>query len=105
MKMLFKSPKLWWRFEGRYYHKDFIRGVKNLWRWLPIVWKDKDWDPTHIYKILQFKLEQQAYAIGSRDRHTGAKRDAELMLLCAISIASSSLYLDLYGFSFIASLY
>ena len=53
--------KLWWRFEGRYYHKTFIRGIKNLWKWLPVVWKDKDWDPSHIYKILQFKLEQQAY--------------------------------------------
>jgi hypothetical protein len=83
MKMLFKSPGLWWKFEGRYYHKIFIRGIKNLWKWLPVVWKDKDWDQSHIYKILQFKLEQQAYAIRSRNRHKNAQRDAELMLLCA----------------------
>ena len=83
MKMLFKSPISWWKFEGKYYHKDFIRGVKNLWKWLPVVWKDRDWDPSYIYKILQFKLEQQAYGIGSRDIHMNAKRDAELMLLCA----------------------
>jgi hypothetical protein len=83
MKMLFKSPISWWKFEGKYYHKDFIRGVKNLWKWLPVVWKDRDWDPSHIYKILQFKLEQQAYGIGSRDIHMNAQRDAELMLLCA----------------------
>jgi len=80
---MIEKTKLWWKFEGKYYYKDFIRGVKNLWKWLPVVWKDKDWDPSHIYKILQFKLEQQAYGIGSRDRHTRAKRDAELMLLCA----------------------
>lgn len=75
--------KLWWRFDGRYMHKNFIQGVKNLWKWLPTIWKDRDWDSTYIYKILQFKLEQQAYGIGSRDRHTTAKRDAEKMMLCA----------------------
>jgi hypothetical protein len=83
MKMLFKSPISWWKFEGRYYHKDFIRGVKNLWKWLPTVWQDRDWDPSYIYKVLQFKLEQQAYGISSRDRHTTAQRETELMLLCA----------------------
>jgi len=83
MKMLFKSPRLWWKFEGKYYHKDFIRGVKNLWKWLPVVWKDRDWDPSHIYKILQFKLEQQAYGLGSRDRHVSTQRETEWMLLCA----------------------
>jgi len=80
---MFDRIRLWWKFEGRYYHNIFIRGIKNLWKWLPVVWKDKDWDHSHIYKILQFKLEQQAYAIGSRNRHTRAQRDAELMLLCA----------------------
>ena len=74
---------LWWRFEGKYYHKDFAQGVRNLWRWLPVIWKDRDWDPTYIYRILQFKLEQQAYGIGSRDRHESTQREVELMLLCS----------------------
>jgi hypothetical protein len=96
--MLFKSPISWWKFEGRYYHKDFIRGVKNLWKWLPVVWKDKDWDPFHIYKILQFKLEQQAYALGSRNRHVSTQRETEWMLLCArlCYIQQEDLYADEY---------
>jgi hypothetical protein len=74
---------LWWRFEGRYYHTDLIRGIRNLIVWFPVIWKDRNWDSDYIYKILQFKLEQQAYAIGSRDLHVSAQRDAEIMLMCA----------------------
>jgi hypothetical protein len=74
---------LWWRFEGKYYHKDFVQGVRNLRKWLPVIWKDRDHDPTYIYRILQFKLEQHAYGIGSRDRHVSTQRDVELMLLCS----------------------
>ena len=79
--MLYKI-KLWWDFEGRYYHKDFINGVKNLWNWFPVIWKDKDYDQHYIYEILIHKLEKQAKYIGEREWHTRAKRDAEKMLLC-----------------------
>jgi len=82
MKQLHKI-KSWWHFEGRYYHKDFMQGIRNLRRWFAVIWKDRDHDHTYIYKILQHKLEQQAYGIGSRSRHTMSQRDAELMLLCA----------------------
>jgi hypothetical protein len=80
--MLFKSPRLWWKFEGRYYHKDLYRGVKNLIKWFPVVWKDRDWDHRYIFDILEHKLKSQAKYIGSRDIHVTAKRDAEIMLTC-----------------------
>ena len=75
--------RLWWRFDGRYMHKDFVQGVKNLWRWFPTIWKDRDWDQHHIYELLRKKIEFQAEYIGSRDNYTGAKRDAERMQLVA----------------------
>ena len=74
---------LWWRFEGRYYHKDFTRGVKNLWRWFPVIWKDRDYDGHYIFEVIRVKLEHQAKHIGDRDIHTTAKRDAEKMRLVA----------------------
>ena len=91
---MLEKLKLWWKFEGRYYHKDFIRGVKNVWKWFPTIWKDRDWDQHYIYEILRVKLENQAYHIGSNDHHTRAKRDAERMLLCArlIQIQKEDLY-------------
>jgi len=81
MKMLFKNPALWWRFEGKYYHKDLVRGIKNLWQWFPVIWKDRDWDDHYIFEVLKFKIHKQAKYIGDRDIHTRAKRDAEIMRL------------------------
>jgi hypothetical protein len=83
MKELLEKIQLWWKFEGKYYHRDFIIGIKNLWNWFPVIWKDRDWDQTFIYEVLIHKLEKQAKYIGEREFHTRAQRDAELMLLCA----------------------
>ena len=80
---MINSIKLWWEYEARYYHKDFIKGIKNLWNWFPVIWKDRDHDQHFIYEVLIHKLEKQAKYIRERDRHTGSKRDAEKMLLCA----------------------
>lgn len=80
---IFERISLWWRFDGKYYHKDFYRGLKNLWRWFPTIWKDRDWDHSFIFEIIKVKLEHQAKSIGDRDRHTRAKRDSDRMRLVA----------------------
>jgi len=78
----FRKIHLWWKFEGKYYHLDFIKGVKNLFKWFPIVWNDRDWDDHFIWQILIFKLKKQAKYISGRDFHTRAKRDAQIMMTC-----------------------
>lgn len=80
---MFDKVRLWWNFDARYYHKDFIQGVKNLWKWFPVIWRDRDWDTNFIYEIIKVKLNNQADYIGGKNRHTRAKRDAELMKLCS----------------------
>jgi hypothetical protein len=62
--------------------KQFFRRIYNLYRWLPIIWKDQDWDDFYIFEILKFKLKNQAEYIGKRGIHLSAKRDAEIMMLC-----------------------
>jgi hypothetical protein len=62
--------------------KQFFRRIYNLYRWAPIIWRDQDWDHSYIYEILKFKLKNQAEYIGDKNRHTTAKRDAEIMMLC-----------------------
>lgn len=79
MKMIFKNPRLWWKFEGRYYHKDVYNGVKNLIKWFPIIWRDRNWDQSYIYTILQKKLELHAEDISKRDILVCSHRNAELM--------------------------
>lgn len=90
--------RLWWRFEGQYLHKNFVRGIQNLWRWAPTIWRDRDWDHAFIYDILAKKLEFQAKYISDRDFHTEAKRDAERMRLVVrlIELQSQDFYATEY---------
>jgi hypothetical protein len=68
--------------------------MQNVWRWFPVVWKDRDWDEYYIYEILKTKLEKQATSIYKHGNHVDAKYDAERMLLCArlIEMQQEELY-------------
>ncbi len=39
--------------------RQFFRNCYNVWRWLPVIWKDRDWDHGYIHDILIKKLEHQ----------------------------------------------
>ena len=69
---MFSKIAAWWRWNGRYMHKEFARGVKNLWKWFPVIWKDRDYDSYYIYELIRVKLQNQAKYIGDKDRHTEA---------------------------------
>ncbi|MDB9800877.1 hypothetical protein OAB94_00685 [Flavobacteriaceae bacterium] len=73
---------LWWSREGKYMHIEFKRSIKNIWYWLPVIWKDRHWDSHYIFNIMMHKIKAQSKYIGSRDIHTRAKRDAEVMMTC-----------------------
>ena len=64
----------WVRWELPNQHKYIKYGVKNLYKWFWIIWKDRDWDYYYIFQVLKFKLEKQANHLGGRD--------AELMMTC-----------------------
>jgi hypothetical protein len=72
----------WWNHEGKYYFKMFRTSIKNLIYWFPVIWKDRNWDSHYIFEIMMHKLKAQSKYIGSRDIHTRAKRDAEVMMTC-----------------------
>jgi hypothetical protein len=79
---LWDKISLWWRYDGRHYYRDSIQGIKNLWYWLPIIWKDRNWDHSYIYNVMMHKLSSQADYISRNDRHTRAQQDARRMKLC-----------------------
>jgi len=60
----------------------FKRKIKNLIRWFPIIWKDRDYGDYYILKILKFKLSNQAEYISKSYGHTRAQYDASRMRLC-----------------------
>jgi hypothetical protein len=61
--------KLNWRI--RY----FITGCKNIIKWIPTLYHDRDWDHSYIFTILQKKIEHQREEITYANRHTGVDRD------------------------------
>lgn len=81
-KKAIDSVSLWWENEGRFFWRHFKTGIKNLWYWLPIIWKDRNWDDSFIFTILSHKLKAQSEYIGNGNIHTRAKRDAEVMMTC-----------------------
>lgn len=66
----------------RYRIRTFIKSIKNLIRWFPVIWKDRDWDHHFIFEILKFKIKNQAEYIGKNGNHISAERDVEKMMLC-----------------------
>ena len=77
-----KSIKLWWNFTGKYLLIHITIGIKNIWYWLPVIWKDRHWDSHYIFDIMAHKLKAQSEYIGRRDFYSGAKRNAEIMMTC-----------------------
>jgi len=66
--------------------KQFFRNIRNVIRWFPIIWKDRDWDDYYIWTILETKLKYQAEYIKKRGHHEDAERDAERMMTCVCLI-------------------
>jgi hypothetical protein len=62
--------------------RDFFRSIKSLIYWFPVIWQDRHWDDSFIFKVLKHKLIAQSKYIGARDIHIGAKRDAQIMMTC-----------------------
>ena len=79
---MYKKIKYWFEYKGRYLHRDFIQGIKNLWRWFPIIWKDCNLDHHFIWVLLEQKLINQSKHIGKRGHKLNANRDAERMMTC-----------------------
>ena len=67
--------KLHWRI------KYFLEGVKNIIRWTPTMYHDRDWDGSYILKILQKKIEFQRKELINANRHMDIDRDNRDMTL------------------------
>ena len=80
-KLIWKIQR-WFRQEAPYLHRTIANGIKNLWRWFPLVWKDRDWDHHYIFEVLKFKIENTSKYVRSKDRYVGVERDSEIMMTC-----------------------
>lgn len=55
-----KRIYFWVRWESRYLLRDIAKGIRNLWYWFPVIWKDRSWSNHYIFEILKHKLADQA---------------------------------------------
>lgn len=79
---MIQSIHLWWEHEGSYLFIEFVRSIKSILYWLPIISKDRNWDYIHILKILKHKLLAQSKHIKESDRHITSVRDSEKIMIC-----------------------
>jgi hypothetical protein len=67
--------------------RNLIQGIKNIIKWIPIIYKDRDWDYYYILKTLKFKLSNQSKYTLNKSRHINASKDVKMMDLCIKLIA------------------
>lgn len=86
----------WFKWDAKYAHRNIALGFKNLWRWLPIIWKDRDWDHHFIFENLRFKIDNTANYIESKKRYVGWEEDVRYMRICVklIDRIQSDYYTD-----------
>lgn len=59
-----------------------VIGMGNIFKYLPIVWKDRQWDYNHLYELLQFKLKLMYKEFAKDDVYVGQGKDAKKIKFC-----------------------
>jgi hypothetical protein len=78
--------------------KIFIRNIKRVIHWLPIIWNDRDWDYYHVYEILKQKLICTEKHIRENGLHVYHKVDADEIkeAIRMIEVVQHEYFLDKY---------
>ena len=78
--------------------KSKIRQIRKLIRWIPILWRDRDWDYYFVYEILKQKLIDTEKYIRRDGLHIFNKEDADSILkaIDLIEKVQTEYHLDKY---------
>lgn len=72
------------RIEEIFYHEPFIflrkfgRFILRLFRWIPVLWKQEEWDFGYTYDILEFKIKEIRNCVSQDTWHTQECVEEEL---------------------------
>ncbi len=64
-----------WRSYTPHWFNNFVTGITNIVRWIPVLYKDRDWDDSFTLKMLQRKIEHQRKYLVEANRHTRVDED------------------------------
>ncbi len=67
---------------GFYGLRKFGRFIKRLFRWLPVLWRQEEWDSGYIYDILDVKLKELRNCIAKDDIHADAPTCLRQINIC-----------------------
>ena len=82
----------------KYKWRSLVIGIKNLIKWAPVIYKDRDWDHWFIYQILKTKLQHQADYVLKHGHLENSTKYAQQMLKCIemIDIVQNEKIIDDY---------
>lgn len=60
----------------------FIRSIKKLWYWFPIIWKDRDYDGNYVLIIMRHKLKSMIKHHTKTNRFINTMNDIKWMKIC-----------------------
>jgi len=72
----------WFKWEAKHFHRDIAQGFRNLWKWFPIIWKDRNWDDYFIFEVLKFKLKNTADYFEETQRFVGWEDEVKYIRIC-----------------------
>ena len=61
---------------------NICKGIYNIFRWIPVIWIDEDWDWYYLAKIMEYKMRCMSKCLGD-GYHLNAKRDEKQLKICA----------------------
>ena len=58
VKRIYDKISGWfWTYVGFYFYRTY-NNIKNIIRWIPILWKDRDFDQSYLIYVMKFKIER-----------------------------------------------
>jgi len=76
--------------------KSALIGIKNIWKWRSVIYKDRVWDYWFVYEILKTKLKFQANHLLKYSNHESSGADVKQLLECVdlIDKVQNEYYID-----------
>lgn len=82
---------------ARSFMYDVYYGLRNLWAYKALIWRDRDWDQYYLYSMLAFKLKRMGNALIDNNRIVPAKYYGTKALIaaeCARRLAEEDSVMD-----------
>lgn len=85
-RLTIPDDSAWGRWTIRRYIPNWLSqitdGIYNIFKWIPTIYKNKDWDSYFIYDVLKKKIEFQREYLIKHNRHLGIPETNYYMTVC-----------------------